>query len=312
MTPTALQTTPAYYRNVTGVRALRWAMAATQRLWPTLAVRAAYRLFGTPLPLRRPTRNAPWGAHWRVERWPFEDAEITLYRHHAAQGPTALLLHGWGGQAGQMQRLADALADGGLAPVLVEMPAHGRSRGRVSNLPQFSRALEYVAERLRAEGASLAAVVAHSLAANAAAHAASRGLPADRLVLLAPPASPREFTRLFAQVFGLTERTRAAMQQRIEAREGILMRQFEPAAVGPRVAVPTLVVHDRGDRVNRLADGEAFRDAIAGARLLVTEGLGHRGMLQAPEVLQAVAAFAQAAPAPGKQDEQALTSPHFS
>ena len=56
-------------------------------------------------------------------------------------------------------------------------------------------------------------------------------------MLLAPPASPHEYTRLFAQVFGLTERTRAAMQRRIEAREGILMRQFEPPAVGPRIVM---------------------------------------------------------------------------
>eukprot|EP01035_Chromulina_nebulosa_P029732 gene29732-39431_t len=53
------------------------------------------------------------------------------------------------------------------------------------------------------------------------------------------------YARLAARVFGLSERTRAAMQRRIEAREGILMRQFEPPAVGPRIALPTLVVHDR-------------------------------------------------------------------
>jgi pimeloyl-ACP methyl ester carboxylesterase len=293
-TSTALQAGSAYYQNAPALGALRWVMGTTERLAPALAVRAAYRLFGTPLPLRRPGRPEDWSAHWQVERWPFENAEITLYHLDTpTPGPTALLLHGWGGHARQMRALAETLAGQGLAPVLVEMPAHGRSRGRMSNLPQFSRALEYVAERLRAEGASLGAVVAHSLAANAAAHAVGRGLPTQRLVLLAPPASPHEFTRLFAQVFGLSERTRAALQQRIEAREGILMRQFEPAAVGPRVRVPTLVVHDRGDSVNRFADGEAYRDAIAGARLVATEGLGHRKMLQAPEVLQAVAAFAR-------------------
>ncbi len=69
------------------------------------------------------------------------------------------------------------------------------------------------------------------------------------------------------------------------------MRWPMPAAVGPRIAQPTLLVHDRGDRVNRFADSEAYRDAIAGAQLLATEGLGHRRVLQAPEVLQAVRDF---------------------
>ena len=104
--------------------------------------------------------------------------------------------------------------------------------------------------------------------------------------------------RLLRPALGATERLhaqdaapRAALQPRIEAREGILMRQFEPPAVGPRIALPTLVVHDRGDRINRFADGEAYRDHIPHARLLATEGLGHRKLLQQAEVLAAVADF---------------------
>jgi pimeloyl-ACP methyl ester carboxylesterase len=81
------------------------------------------------------------------------------------------------------------------------------------------------------------------------------------------------------------------MQHRIEAREGILMPLLEPAAVGPRIAQPTLVVHDRDDRVNRFADGVAYRDAIAGAQLIATEGLGHRRILREPSVLQQVTEF---------------------
>jgi len=288
----ALQATSNFYGAHAGMRLVRAALGATERLWPALAVRAAYRLFGTPLPLRKPSHDAMPGSDWRAERWPFEDAEITLYTPHAQpHGPAVLLLHGWGGHARQMLPLADALAARGLRPVLVDLPAHGGSRGRVSNLAQFARAIEYTTARLHAQDSAPTAVVAHSLAANAAAHAASRGLATGRLVLLAPPASPHEYTRLFAQVFGLSERTRAAMQRRIEAREGILMRQFEPPAVGPRIAMPTLVVHDRGDRINRFADGEAYRDCIAGATLLATEGLGHRKILQQAEVLAAVVDF---------------------
>jgi hypothetical protein len=33
-----------------------------------------------------------------------------------------------------------------------------------------------------------------------------------------------------------------------------------------------LIVHDRDDRVNRFADAEAYRDAIASARLVATRG----------------------------------------
>jgi pimeloyl-ACP methyl ester carboxylesterase len=292
MTRTSLQATSAFYNTSRLTRIFRWGLGASQQLWPALAVRAAYRLFGTPLPPKWISRRRAWSPDWHIERWPFEDASLTLYSRPAApQGPVVLLVHGWGGHAGQMLALAEQLGAQGLRPVMVEMPAHGRSGGSVSNLPQFARVLEYVAARLQQQGHTLRAVVAHSLAANAGAYAASRGLAAGRLVLLAPPASPLEYTRLFARVFGLRETTRAAMQRRIEACEGVLMPQFEPAAVGPRITLPTLVVHDRQDSINRFADGVAYSEAIAGARLMATEGLGHRKILKDDAVLREVAAF---------------------
>jgi pimeloyl-ACP methyl ester carboxylesterase len=281
-----------YYEGNTAVRVFRVALAATQKLAPGLAVRAASRIFGSPLPPKWLQRRHDWGADWRIERWPFEDASVTLYTPAVApEAPVALLVHGWGGHARQMLPLAEALAQQGLRPMLLEMPAHGRSAGSVSNLPQFARAIEYVAARLLQQGFHLRVLAAHSLGANAAAFATSRGLAVERLVLLAPPASPYEYTRYFAQVFGLAEATRAAMQKRIETREAVLMRQLEPEAVGPRIRVPTLVVHDRGDRVNPFSHGKAFARAIRGAELLPTEGLGHRRILKDAHVLGRAAIF---------------------
>jgi len=304
MTSTTTPATPhagrsGYYGTSSLLRALRWGLGASQRVWPSLGVRAASRVFRTPLPPKWFYRRQGPGPEWRRETWAFEQAGLGLY-HLASQAsavdetPVVLLVHGWGGHAGQMLPLAQAIAAEGLRPVLLELPAHGRSAGWASNLPQFARAIDYVAARLSADGHALRSVVAHSLGANALAYAAARGLPAERLVLLAPPASPREYTRYFAQVFGLSEGTRAAMQRRIEAREGILMPQFEPASVGPRIARPTLIVHDRDDRVNRFADGEAFRDAIADARLVATQGWGHRRILQEAQVTDRVRAFVAA------------------
>ena len=290
MSTTPLQTASTYYQANPGTRWLRWALGLSEKLWPALAVRGAYRVFGTPLPPKWLHRRQPALAAWRATPWPFEQASITLYEPPGAPGPVVLLLHGWGGHAAQMLPLAQALMNQGLRPVLVDLPAHGRSEGGTSNLPQFARAIEYLTARLQQQGHEVRAVAAHSLAANALAYAAARGLPVARLALLAPPASPHAYTRLFAKVFGLSEDTRERLQQRVEAREGILMRQFEPAAVGPRVAVPTLIVHDREDRINRFADAEAYRDAIAGARLMATDGLGHTRLLRDEQVVNAVVA----------------------
>ena len=64
------------------------ALGTSQRLWPALAVGAAYRMFGTPLPPKWLTRRTHWDAGWRIERWPFEQASVTVYsRPVAPHGP---------------------------------------------------------------------------------------------------------------------------------------------------------------------------------------------------------------------------------
>ena len=87
-----------------------------------------------------------------------------------------------------------------------------------ATLPQFARTLEYACARLNADGVHLHAVIAHSLGGSASAFAVGRGLATNSLVLIAAPDCPRDYTRMFAHVFGLGERTRVAMQRRIERR----------------------------------------------------------------------------------------------
>jgi hypothetical protein len=70
-------------------------------------------------------------------------------------------------------------------------------------------------------------------------------------------------------------------------------------AAGHRVVAlpPTLVVHDHGDREVGFRDGHETARAWPGARLLATEGLGHRRLLRDPAVVEEVVAFV-AAPVP--------------
>ena len=151
MTRTSIEATSAYYSASPMTRIFRWGLGASQQLWPALAVRAAYRLFCTPLPPKWLSRRRSWSPDWQIEQWPFENASLTLYTRRAAStAPVVLLVHGWGGHAGQMLALADEMLKQGLQPVLLEMPAHGRSRGASSNLPQFARVLDYAAVRCAA------------------------------------------------------------------------------------------------------------------------------------------------------------------
>jgi pimeloyl-ACP methyl ester carboxylesterase len=290
----------AFYSTHAATRWLRRGLHGVQRVSPGLAVRAAQALFCTPLPPKWVARRQALPAGWEPVHWPFEDASLVLYRpaQAPAKAPQVLLAHGWGGHSQQWTALATALQARGLAPLMLDFPAHGRAAGWRSSLPQFGRALEYAVQRLTGEpgpgGAlqPLRAVVAHSLGATAAAMACARGAAVQRLVLVAPAGSPLGYTRGFAAVFGLGEGVRRAMQERIESEQAMLMAAYEAADLAPRLSLPTLVVHDENDPVNPFSDGQAYASHAPQARLMATRQLGHRKLLRDARVLEAVAGFA--------------------
>jgi pimeloyl-ACP methyl ester carboxylesterase len=270
-------------------RGVALGLRLSQTLAPALAVRLALRLFFTPLPLKLAARRRAVPAPWRVEHWPFEHGAMAVYRRDGAgepERPTVLLVHGWAGDAMQMRSLADTLHGAGLNPVMLDFPGHGRSGAWRATLPQFVRALWAASARL----GPLQAVVAHSLGAVAAAHAVANGLPVQRLALLAPSPPPALFLHWFTRSLGLGDALPARMHSAIERVEGVALTRFDPAWLGPRMALPTLVVHDEGDRVSPLAVGERLAGAIPGARLLTTQGLGHRRVLADATVAGAVLA----------------------
>lgn len=291
---TAHNPAAAFYASpaARGIAAL---LRGLHRLSPDLGSRVALRLFFTPLPTKFLARSRAVPRPWFESRLPFEGGHISIWRRSDVQPgrPKVLLTHGWAGDAQQMRPLADMLAAEGFEPLLLDLPAHGRSSGWRSNLLQWVRALFAVSARFGPwEG-----VVAHSLGAMALSHSLARGLPARRaaLIALAPP--PWQFLRWFAQAVGPGEGLAARMRGHIERREGVPLQQFEPAWLGERLVAPTLLVHDRGDLTAPLSGSETLLAGLTAGRLHVTENLGHRRLLSDPVVMQQVVSHLLTAPA---------------
>jgi pimeloyl-ACP methyl ester carboxylesterase len=289
----ATQSASAFYDAHAMVKVARLALGVTQRVKPTLAVRMAYRFFATPLPLRWLRKARPLAGPWVRERHAFEGMSYTTYTR-ACSGPLVLLTHGWGGHAGQMVALGEALASQGMRPMIVEMPAHGGNAGSKTTLLQLTRVLAQVAAQLGRAHIDIHAIVAHSLGATAVAYAIGEGLATQRLVMLAPGASLRAYTRVLAGILALSERTRNALVRMIEDIEGIPVGHFEASHMGARIRMPTLILHDEEDRINRVEDGAAYRDAMADAQLRTTSGLGHWRILRNGEVIRQVVDFVAA------------------
>jgi pimeloyl-ACP methyl ester carboxylesterase len=295
MLPAPANPAASFYAGSLPARLLGTTLRVIDRLVPPWGTHSALRLFFTPLPWKLATRR-PLPSPWVQSSWSFEAVSLVVYRRSDVEPdrPKVLLVHGWAGSSAQMRSLGDRLAAQGFDPVLLDLPAHGRSGGWRSTLPQFVRALYAVTARL----GPWHAVVAHSLGALAALHAAARGLPAQRLVLIAPSPPPAQFLDWFAGSFGLSSTLSARMRWQIERREAVSLAEFEPDWLGPRVTQRCLVVHDEGDRIAPFAAAERIVDSLTHARLHATRGLGHRRVLDDHEVAGHVLAHVEM---PGRQ-----------
>ncbi len=267
--------------------ARRAALRASAAIAPDLAGAWAERLFLTPPRPRFPESAIFDLIDARQSFIEHRGRTIATWRWGAHERPAVLLAHGWGGSAAQLRRFVFPLAAAGFRVIAFDQPAHGLSGGTLTALPDFADVLREVASH----HGGVHAVIAHSLGGAATAVAIARGLAIERAVLIAPPADLAAFSRRFARWHWIPEAVRLAMQAAIEERFGVRWADLEISSLAGQLSAAALVIHDRADKVVPTAQGERFARHWPGARLLLTEGLGHNRILQDNDVASAAAAF---------------------
>ena len=122
--------------------------------------------------------------------------------------------------------------------------------------------------------------MAHSLGCTSAAIVVREHLPTARLVLVAPNHDFTVYTRGFASMVGLSERTRLELVRIIEDFCERAIEDFDLHTLGADGSMPpTLVVHDVRDKETPHAVGQAVADGWPTATLTLTQGLGHQRIL---------------------------------
>lgn len=282
-------------------RGLRSAFAVLERTSPVLGGALAERLWFhlPPVPdhQRRSRRTPAGGEAFEVRR----AGGVVRGRVYGYWGnPTAYLVHGWGGWWQQLAAHVEPMVAAGLCVVAADLPGHGDSgpgrHGRhATDVVEMAQALAAVV----GEFGRPTIVVAHSLGAMAAAHALRLGVRPQAYAFLAPPRSARPMVRSFADQLGMGPRTSGVMRERIERRAGITLDELD--LLGPAAEQPSLpdllLVHDRGDRDTAASGSVEIADAWHDARLLLTDGLGHRRLMWEPAVVERVTDWAVAAAA---------------
>ena len=183
-------------RTATDVR--RAAALLSETAAPALGGLVARKLWFT---LRHADPSTP-----RADGQPFELNEQTyrLRGYIYGDGPTVLLVHGWGGNQGQMSSFIDPLREAGYRVITVDLPSHGESPtgayGSTTTIAEMADAITATVVHF----GGVHGVIAHSGGASALGYAMRRKLRVDRAVLLAPMAAPTRYLEQFGAMFGLS------------------------------------------------------------------------------------------------------------
>jgi len=254
---------------------------------PTLAARCALGVLGRPPAL--PTR--PWtpGIIPPSVTW-FR----TLHGRRCARyewpgdGPLVVLVHGWGTRATAMDAFVEPLLGRGFRVVTLDLPAHGRSRGWVTDFMEVAHAVHEVA------GSQPYGVVAHSGGAFATAIAHGHlHMNAERLVLLAPVAGAMWMSQTFAGMSRLTPSVLERMRELLTSRYEHRWTWSELAVLDLLAGAPcpVLLGHGQRDRVIPVQQSIEMAERLPHVALHLLEGVGHAGVVQSEAMVERVVAF---------------------
>ncbi|MBO6527469.1 alpha/beta hydrolase [Erythrobacter sp.] len=265
---------------------LQLAFKSFDRAFPAVTERILARAFSRPRhhSAKRSNGADPLEAIVSAKRHP---SGCALFA--AGNGPTILLVHGWESSHRDLDTVARALLDGGYRVVALDLPAHGVTPGRTATIPQLSEAIRRVVEY--PIGFPVSAVVAHSLGGAAALRAIARLERQIPLVLIASPSRARTYLQNMIEGFGLPPHRIGPILTKYRDLHDVDLNFIDAAIDAPLVRAQVLLLYGMRDRLVPPSEGQRYEGFLANAGLHHLSQLGHRGILRAPQVQQAVLKF---------------------
>lgn len=226
---------------------------------------------------------------------PFDTINISAF--YWGEGPTVMLVHGWGGYGLQLAEFVNPLLAAGYRVLAFDAPAHGMTEGVQTNGFELAQAITavadyYTAKFLQPIAGAIEGIIAHSLGATSATLALSQGLKANKIVYLGAICWLSNALTVFAKRARLTTEVEAALRHFFleEFGQNVWLR-YAVDQTAKNLTVPVALFHDRRDRDVSFEESVAISQVWKGARLIETAGLGHRRILRDATVIQQAVDF---------------------
>jgi predicted alpha/beta hydrolase family esterase len=253
-----------------------------EKVIPVLAFKLAFNLFFTPIRYKTPDRELPVQQNANKFETKIDGKRTQFYSWGNEQRPLIVLVHGWMGRASQFFKLIDALVAQDYHVVSFDGPAHGASSGRQTNLNEFAKAINYIANRF----GSISVAIGHSFGGITILNAINNGLKINNVVFIATPSIAGDIIKDFEKKINGSPATGINFRKEILKRYGITFESISASELIKLISIESLLlVHDANDRDVPISHAKLLEDLFPQATTIYTEGLGHTRILRNDQVI---------------------------
>jgi len=207
-----------------------------------------------------------------------KEIEILSYGYSKKK---VLLVHGWSGRSTQLFAFADKLLENGYMVISFDGPAHGKSTGRTTMMPEFLKTIE----KINTTFGPFEAAIGHSFGATSLYNAAATFLDIKTFIAIGSGDRISDIISNFVKNLYLNEKSAKKIQLGLEKKWMIHIDDFSSSTVAKKIKIPVLVVHDIIDGDVPVSCAYRIRQNLEKGSLLITNGLGHTKILRNNEIV---------------------------
>ena len=241
-----------------------------------LVVNFTDKLFKTPIRFSTPKREEMMWKSAQKKRVKIEglqkEIDVLSYGYSTKK---VLLVHGWSGRSTQLFMVADKLLEKGYMVISFDGPAHGKSEGKESSLPEFIT----VIQQIHKEFGPFVSAVGHSFG-GLTLYNTAKLLNLNSFVSISSPDKISTILNQFIKNLDLKLKTATKLKQLYNHQLGEDVDNLGASKQAKSLTMPVLVVHDAIDGDVNVSCAINIRQNLKNGSLLITQGLGHTKILR--------------------------------
>ena len=259
-----------------------------QALSPTLATKYVRYLFQKPIKHKTPKGEKIWKKNADISYLAIPEIgkSIAIYQW-GDNDKKALVVHGWSGRATQMYKIIEMLLEQGYQVVSFDAPAHGKSSGNKTMMPEFIKSIEKTNENF----GPFEVAIGHSMGGIALLNVQGNQALFKKLIIIGAPDSIFNIFHNFVKMLELKPVVAEKLIAVFEKITGKSIFDYHGSAQTKKIQEPVLIIHDEDDKEVPVSDAINNYNQLKNGQLLKTKGNGHTRILRNKEVIEQIGKF---------------------